>query len=91
MVKFVTITSQGQITIPAIFRKQLGLNKTQKALVSVDNNRLVIQPEVDIMSLAGSLHKYAFKGKTINEIIKFEEDAVAEAVADKYRKFVKHK
>jgi len=91
---FVTITSQGQITVPAKFRRQLGFKKNQKVLASVQDNKLVIEPAVDIMDLAGSLSHLAkkFKGKTMDEIIRMEEDAVGEAVAEDYRKkFLKQK
>lgn len=90
MIQFVTITSQGQITIPAKFRRQLGLQKKQKALVSIQGNKIVIEPPVDLLSLYGSLSHLAMKGKSIDEIIKIEEEGAAEAAADDYRrKFLK--
>ncbi|KKS84992.1 MAG: hypothetical protein UV59_C0012G0085 [Candidatus Gottesmanbacteria bacterium GW2011_GWA1_43_11] len=91
---FVTITSQGQITVPAKFRRQLGLKKNQKVLASVQDNKLIIEPAVDLLSLYGSLSHLAKKnkGKPIDEIIQMEEEGVAEAVADDYRKkFLKQK
>ena len=51
----VTITSQGQISIPAKFRRELGLEKTKKALITKESGRLIIEPVKDLLDLAGSL------------------------------------
>lgn len=51
----VSITSQGQISIPARFRKELGLNKGKKALVSLEDKKLIIEPVKDFLELRGSL------------------------------------
>ncbi len=92
MMEFVSITSQGQVTIPAKFRKQLGLKKKQKAVMTVEKDALVIKPTVDIMSLAGIFKDRAIKGKGIDEIIKLEEAAWGDTVAEEYRrKFLRKK
>lgn len=46
---------------------------------------LASQPMVDISKLAGIFHKYAKKAKSIDEIIKEEEDAVGDAIVEKYK------
>ncbi|MEK7534608.1 MAG: AbrB/MazE/SpoVT family DNA-binding domain-containing protein [Patescibacteria group bacterium] len=51
----VSITSQGQISIPAKIRRELGLSKTKKAIVSVENGKMTIEPVKDFLELAGSL------------------------------------
>lgn len=51
----VTITSQGQITIPAKIRRQLGLDKTKKAQVVEQDGKLVIEPVKDLLELGGSI------------------------------------
>ena len=85
----VTITSQGQITIPAKIRRKLKLDKSKKAIVTVKNDEIVVTPEPDIMQLAGSLHKYAKKNMSIDEVIKMEERAWEDAVVEKYKKYRK--
>lgn len=85
----VTITSQGQITIPARIRRLLNLDITKKAVVSVKNQKIVIEPEPDIMELSGTLAKYAIKTKSLDQIIKMEEESIAKASADEYRKKIK--
>jgi len=49
----VTITSQGQITIPADIRRELGMDKRSRAIVRVDQGKMVLEPEPDILALRG--------------------------------------
>lgn len=51
----VSITSQGQISIPAAIRRELGLDKFRRGIVSVDDGKVVIEPVQDILSLKGTL------------------------------------
>lgn len=53
MTYLVTITSQGQISIPAPLRRQFKLNQTKKARVEAVNDTIVIHPEPDIMDFEG--------------------------------------
>lgn len=55
MVYTVSITSQGQISIPAKFRRELGLESGKKASVSVEDKKLIIEPIKDFLELGGSL------------------------------------
>ena len=55
MVYIVAITSQGQISIPAKIRKQLGLFRTSSAQVSVSDGKMIVEPVRDLLSLAGSM------------------------------------
>lgn len=50
----VSITSQGQISIPAPLRRKLGLDKNRKAVISEKENRLIIDPVVDLLELKGA-------------------------------------
>jgi len=80
----VSITSQGQISIPAKLRVKLNLDKKQKAIVSEENGRLVVEPVADILSLKGSLktNKKPLSNKELHEI-------VAQAVAEEYGRTLK--
>lgn len=51
----VSITSQGQISIPIKFRRELGLDKKRKALISEEKGKLIIEPVKDFLELGGSL------------------------------------
>jgi AbrB family looped-hinge helix DNA binding protein len=55
MEKIVTITSQGQLTLPKALRKAFGIKGTTKALVRKEGNLIMVQPKGDFWSLAGSL------------------------------------
>lgn len=57
MIYTVSITSQGQISIPAALRRQLGLDSGKKALVSSSEkgDTLIIKPVKDFLELGGSL------------------------------------
>jgi len=50
----VSITSQGQISIPAKLRKKLGLDKKNQALISESEGRLIIEPVKDVLELEGT-------------------------------------
>ncbi|HCE31376.1 hypothetical protein A2778_01840 [Candidatus Daviesbacteria bacterium RIFCSPHIGHO2_01_FULL_40_24] len=55
MAYMVSITSQGQISIPAPIRRKLGLDKSKKAIVTEKDGKLVIEPVKDLLDLKGSL------------------------------------
>ena len=52
----VSITSQGQISIPALIRKQLGLSKNSKAIISVKGGEMLVKPVKDFLELKGSIN-----------------------------------
>lgn len=80
-----TVTSQGQITIPVEIRRKLRLDKNRRIVLKFENNTIFMESEPDIMQLSGILSDRAIKNKSIDEIIRIEEDAVADAVAQRYR------
>lgn len=53
MTYVVSITSQGQISIPADLRRNFGFNKTKKAFVSADNGKVTVEPVKDFLELYG--------------------------------------
>lgn len=85
----VSITSQGQISIPVQIRRTLGLSTKKKALVTTDGQRVLIEPVEDILALEGSLAHKAMKGKTIDQIIKIEEGAWEKEAVKRYLKTLK--
>lgn len=84
MQQLISITSQGQITIPASMRRALGLEKYRKASVRTKDNKIIVEPVPDLLSLAGILKNKAIKGKTAAKVITLETEAVAKSVAQKY-------
>lgn len=81
----VSITSQGQISIPIDIRRALGLDKMQKALVSVENKKMIVEPVPDILSLRGSVktNKKPLSNKELDDVI---GQAVAEEYAEKLKR-----
>lgn len=55
MVYTVSITSQGQVSIPVAVRRLLGLNISQKANLYVEDGKAIFEPVPDFLSLKGSL------------------------------------
>lgn len=80
----VSITSQGQISIPIEFRRKLGLDKVRRATVEIEKGKMVISPIKDLLELAGSMTTDK-KPLTNHEL----HEVVAQAVADNYAKKLK--
>ena len=79
--QIVSITSQGQISIPAKMRRELGLDKNRQAIVSIEEGKILVEPVRDFLEMAGSLktNKKPLTNKQLNEV-------VAQAVAEEYAK-----
>lgn len=69
MVYTVTITSQGQISIPIALRRQLGLDRSKRATVQTgEDGTIVIKPVVDLLDLYGAIKtKKKISSKKIRE------------------------
>jgi len=80
MQQIVTITDQGQITIPASMRRAIFLNQYKKALVKTENKKIVVEPIVDLIFLGGMIKHRAKKQKNIDEIIKMEEEVISKMI-----------
>ena len=67
----VSITSQGQINIPAKIRRQLNLDKTKQAILSVEAGKVIIEPIKDLLELGGSLKttKKPLSNKDLHEFV----------------------
>ena len=55
MQKIVSITSQGQVTIPKAWLREMGIKGATKAVAKKKGGKLEIEPKADFWSLAGSL------------------------------------
>jgi len=55
MQDIVSITSQGQLTIPMSIRRSFGIKGSVKAIVRREKNLIIVEPKKDFWSLAGSL------------------------------------
>lgn len=86
MIQTVSLTSQGQISIPAKMLAKYGKNRPTKVVVKAVENGWLVEPVPDILSLGGALHKYALRGKTLEEILELEEKAISDAIVEDYVK-----
>lgn len=86
MTHTVSITSQGQISIPASFRKKLGLSKNTKAFITEREGKLIIEPVKDFLQMRGSIKTN--KRPLLNKEM---HDFVAKAVTDDYSRKLKKK
>ncbi len=55
MQQIVSITSQGQISIPRLMLQDLGVHGATKAIAQKVGNTIIVSPKQDFWSLAGSL------------------------------------
>lgn len=85
----VSITSQGQISIPVKIRKELKLSEKKKALVKRVGRKVLIEPVEDLFSLAGAFRHKAIKNKSMREIIEIEERAWEKEAARRYLETLK--
>lgn len=86
MSQIVTLTSQGQISIPVKIRRKLKMEKTRKIYVREEEGRVVLEPIPDLLELEGALQGYAMRGKPIEEVMEIEERAMGDAFAGKHKK-----
>lgn len=83
-----TVTSQGQVSIPAKVRKLWGLLGRGQITFTLQGKKAIVEPARDILDYAGSLSKYASatKGLTSDEVIKLEKKAIEDGRAEHYLK-----
>lgn len=55
MQNIVSITSQGQLTIPMSIRRSFGIKGSVKAIIRKEKNLIIVEPKKDFWSLEGSL------------------------------------
>ena len=79
----VSITSQGQMSIPVKIRRELGFSTKKKALVSIENGKMIIEPVRDFLELAGALNTNK-KPLSNQELDDFVGKAVAQEYSEKH-------
>ncbi|MEK7619397.1 MAG: AbrB/MazE/SpoVT family DNA-binding domain-containing protein [Patescibacteria group bacterium] len=53
--RIVSITSQGQLTVPKAILREFGVTTSVKAIVSKNGKRIIVTPKADFWSLQGVL------------------------------------
>ena len=82
----VSITNQGQITIPVKFREKINLKPGSMIVAKIESEKLTFTKSNDIFQRLGVHQKNAFKGKDFGEILAIEEAASADSVFEKFKK-----
>ncbi len=80
-VAYTTITSKGQITLPAQARRELGLHPGQRVAVHVENGRLIIDPPQSIDDVRALLRAAAEREGTWGVVPQAGDGWVAQAEA----------
>jgi AbrB family looped-hinge helix DNA binding protein len=78
--RFTTLTRKGQITIPAEFRKALGLKEGDRISVVMDNGRVQISPSGSVVERTAGIFQSHEPPKSAEELRRLVEDLVAEEV-----------
>ena len=55
MQQVVTITQQGQLTIPKMVRDRFGIRGAVKAVLQIEDDTIMVKPQGNFWSLSGSL------------------------------------
>lgn len=81
-----TITNKGQITLPAVLRKQLKLLPGRKVNVKLHGKQLIIDAPVDIIDVRERNQTFLNKQKNIKITDRMIDDAVSEAALERYER-----
>lgn len=54
MSQIVTITSQGQLTIPQAIRERFGISGSTKAIMKIEGHAIIVEPKHDFWALGGA-------------------------------------
>jgi bifunctional DNA-binding transcriptional regulator/antitoxin component of YhaV-PrlF toxin-antitoxin module len=89
MQAIVSITNQGQITVPVDMRRYLKMGKREKIKATLVGEKIVLEKMVDIDDLAGvfaSQAKKITKGMTRKEIASAERKAIEDGWTSRFKK-----
>lgn len=81
----VSITSQGQITIPVKFRERLNFKPGSIIMAKIEDEKLTFAKSNDIFKRLGVHKKSALKNKNFDEVLAIEESAQADAIFEKFK------
>lgn len=82
----VTVTSQGQITIPAKLRRELDLDRATLSVTRNDKGNIEFEKVPDLMNLYGALHSNRIQNKSYEQITKIEKKAIENAAVERYHR-----
>ncbi len=77
------VTRKGQITIPAEFRKALGLKEGDKVALSLEEGEVRLSPSESVVARTAGVFKTNEPAKTAEELRVLAEDAIAADVMER--------
>ena len=86
----VTVTSQGQITIPISIRRLLGIEQESSVVIGVEQNTIILEKPKDIFSRLGVYKNKRLKNKTFDQVLELESKAFEDGITAKYKKLADH-
>ena len=87
------MTSKGQITLPALFRKKMKLTPGQKVRVRLHDETITVLAPIDVEALrletAAHLARHKFRPLTDEELDDVIDDASTQAAVERYERSFK--
>jgi AbrB family looped-hinge helix DNA binding protein len=77
------VTRKGQITIPAEFRKALGLKEGDKVALSLEEGKVRLSPSESVVMRTAGVFKTDEPAKTAEELRVLAEEAIAADVIER--------
>jgi AbrB family looped-hinge helix DNA binding protein len=77
------VTRKGQITIPAEFRKALGLKEGDKVALSLEEGKVRLSPSESVVTRTAGVFKTDEPAKTAEELRVLAEEAIAADVIER--------
>jgi AbrB family looped-hinge helix DNA binding protein len=77
------VTRKGQITIPAEFRKALGLKEGDKVALSLAEGEVRLSPSESVVTRTAGIFKTGEPAKTAEELRVLAEEAIAADVMER--------
>jgi len=78
-----TVTRKGQITIPAEFRKALGLKEGDTVALSLQEGEVRLSPSESVVARTAGIFKTDEPAKTAEELRVLAEEAIAADVMER--------
>src|SRR5215212_3325314 len=78
-----TVTRKGQITIPAEFRKALGLKEGDKVALSLEEGQVRLAPSESVVTRTAGIFKTDEPAKSAEELRVLAEEAIAADVMER--------
>lgn len=77
------VTRKGQITIPAEFRKALGLKEGDKVALSLEEGEVRLAPRENVVTRTAGIFKTDEPAKSAEELRVIAEEAIAQDVIER--------